>query len=150
MSDSFSIVSARYANAAGDCVLATRANGSVWVMTPGDPELDGVEIAPFAATEPVPVAVARAQARQAMAAAQLPDGRSLLKATKAAIAAALTATERLPDNDERSVAAEQTSEWWENAATYRRDHPALNALAQQLGLDDVAIDALFRAAATID
>lgn len=96
----------------------------------------------------VPQEVTRAQARVAMAGQILPDGRSLLKATRALIAGRLAAVDSLPDSDPASIAAEQLSEWWESAATYRRDHPAMIEIAGQFGLSDARMDALFRAAAT--
>ncbi|MFC0410954.1 hypothetical protein [Roseomonas elaeocarpi] len=137
-----------YANAEGTDVAFTDDEGVLFAVKPDDPRLDGLEIAPF--VPPVPYSVTRVQGRQAMAAAQLRDGRSLLKATKAAIAKMLADTDDLPDSDERSIQAQQIAEWWENADTYRRDHPALLTLAQLLDLDDAEVDDLFRAAAAID
>ena len=97
----------------------------------------------------VPQEVTRAQARVAMAGQILPDGRSLLKATRALIAGRLEAVDSLPDSDPASIAAEQLSEWWESAATYRRDHPAMVEIAGQFGLTDAQVDALFRTAAAV-
>ena len=97
----------------------------------------------------VPQEVTRAQARQVMGATILPDGRSLLKATRALIQARLEAVDSLPDSDPASIAAEQINEWWESAATYRRDHPAMVEIAGQFGLTDAQVDDMFRAAAAV-
>ncbi|MDT8330210.1 hypothetical protein RQ831_04030 [Roseomonas gilardii] len=97
----------------------------------------------------VPQEVTRAQARQVMGATILPDGRSLLKATRALIAGRLEAVDSLPDSDPASIAAEQLNEWWESAATYRRDHSAMVEIAGQFGLTDAQVDALFRTATAV-
>ncbi|APT59554.1 hypothetical protein RGI145_19605 [Roseomonas gilardii] len=141
---------AAYANADSTDVALTRDDGTVVAVKPDDPRLEGVEIAPYAPDPvPVPQEVTRAQARVAMAGQILPDGRSLLKATKALIAGRLEAVESLPDSDPASIAAEQLNEWWESAATYRRDHPAMAEVAGQFGLSDAQVDALFRTAAAV-
>lgn len=141
---------AAYANADSTDVALTRDDGTVVAVKPDDPRLEGVEIAPYAPDPvPVPQEVTRAQARVAMAGQILPDGRSLLKATKALIAGRLEAVESLPDSDPASIAAEQLNEWWESAATYRRDHPAMIEIAGQFGLSDTQMDTLFRTAASV-
>ncbi len=97
----------------------------------------------------VPLEITRAQARVAMAASILPDGRSLLTATRELLQAQLDATAALPDADPQRIAALQASEWWTAAATYRRDHPVLLAVAASLGIASAEIATLFAGAAQI-
>ncbi|MFC0410970.1 hypothetical protein [Roseomonas elaeocarpi] len=143
------IASARYGGPAHDLVEVTMSDGSLWAYLPDAPLLEGVEIADYEPTQAVPAFVGRVQGRQAMAAAQLADGRSVLKATKALIAKMLVDTEELPDSDPRSIQAQQVAEWWDNADTYHRQHPALLLLAPMLPLTSAEVDDLFRAAAAI-
>ncbi|WP_338928393.1 hypothetical protein WDZ11_14860 [Roseomonas mucosa] len=143
-------VRAEARSADGSAVALLMSNGETYAVLADDPRLEGLEIAPYAPDPvPVPEEVTRAQARVAMAGQILPDGRSLLKATKALIQARLEAVDSLPDSDPASIAAEQLSEWWESAATYRRDHPAMAEIAGQFGLTDAQVDALFRTAAAV-
>lgn len=141
-------VRAEARSADGSAVALLMSDGETYAVLTGDPRLEGLEIAPYAPDPvPVPQEVTRAQARVAMAGQILPDGRSLLKATRALIAGRLAAVDSLPDSDPASIAAEQLSEWWESAATYRRDHPAMIEIAGEFGLSDAQVDDLFRAAA---
>ncbi|MFK4045785.1 hypothetical protein ACI2KH_12570 [Roseomonas mucosa] len=140
-------VRAEARSADGSAVALLMSDGETYAVLAGDPRLEGMEIAPYAPDPvPVPEEATRAQARQVMGATILPDGRSLLKATRALIAGRLAAVESLPDSDPASIAAEQLNEWWESAATYRRDHPAMVEIAGQFGLTSVQMDDLFRAA----
>lgn len=136
-----------FANPAGSDVLLALDDGTSWAVKPDDERLAGLTIEPYEL--PVPQEVTRAQARVAMAAHILPDGRSLLKATKALIEARLAAVETMPDSDPASIAAEQINEWWTSAATYRRDHPAMVEIAGQFGLTSAQMDDLFRAASQV-
>ena len=138
------------AGAAGDAFEYDSLTGCLIVRGVAQEALEAalaeVGTAPLVA---VPQEVTRAQARVAMAGQILPDGRSLLKATKALIQARLEAVDSLPDSDPASIAAEQINEWWESAATYRRDHPAMVEIAGQFGLTDAQVDDMFRAAAAV-
>lgn len=118
-------------------------------VQPGDPAIPTDTTPPPADPEAAPVEISRAQARVAMATHILPDGRSLLSATRDMLAAQQEATTGRPDADPQRIAAMQAAEWWTAAATYRRDHPVLLAVAAALGLTNAEIQALFRAAALI-
>ena len=143
-------VRAEARSADGSTVALLMSDGETYAVLADDPRLEGLEIAPYVPDPvPVPEEVTRAQARVAMAGQILPDGRSLLKATKALIEARLAAVDSLPDSDPASIAAEQLNEWWESAATYRRDHPAMAEVAGQFGLTDAQMDDLFRTAAAV-
>lgn len=141
-------VSAYWADAAGANAIATDAAGMPWLVPAGDARLVGLGIAPYEPPPaPVPTEVTRVQARIAMASYILPDGRSLLAATREALTAQQEATAGLPDGDPARIAAVQASEWWTAASVYRRDHPVLVAIGTSLGLSAAQIDALFRSAA---
>ncbi|HVL71239.1 MAG TPA: XkdW family protein [Beijerinckiaceae bacterium] len=98
------------------------------------PQPSAAEIAAAEPPEPVPASVPLFKARIVLAAAQLPDGRSILEATEAAIAA-------LPDGA-RLVATEAFT----RAHVIHRASPLLNSLAADLGLSAEIVDGLFRAA----
>lgn len=116
----------------------------------GDPIIPTMEPPPVVLPPgAVPHEISRAQARVVMATHILPNGRSLLSATRDLLAQQLEATAALPDADPQRIAAVQASEWWSAAATYRRDHPVLLMVAELLGVTPDETDALFRAAALI-
>ncbi|RKK04826.1 hypothetical protein EBE87_20305 [Pseudoroseomonas wenyumeiae] len=77
--------------------------------------------------QPVPESVTPLQARKALRAA------GLLPQVQTAIAAA----------------GDEAQEEWDYALEVRRDHPLLNAVAGELGLERHDIDALFRSAALL-
>ncbi|EHM00520.1 hypothetical protein HMPREF9946_02560 [Acetobacteraceae bacterium AT-5844] len=135
--------------AIGDA-LPEELEGLVVPSLPSDPVVPG-EPPPAVPPDPgtVPLEITRAQARVAMAAYILPDGRSLLTATRELLQAQLDATAALPDADPQRIAALQASEWWTAAATYRRDHPVLLQIADLLGVSAAETNALFREAAQI-
>lgn len=138
-------------------ILGTEATFALLLAHEEIPLPDGLELADEAMSRAVvgefmpgpALEVTRAQARVAMAAYFLPDGRSLLTATRELLAAQLTATEGLPDSAAARIAAVQAAEWWSAASTYRRDHPVLLRVGQALNLSSGQIDTLFRTAAAL-
>lgn len=114
----------------GPDILAAYPAGTVEVPLCPGPEWswsgsDWEQSAPAPAA--VPASVSRFQARAALHLAGLLDDAE----------AAVAAADRL------------TQLAWEDARDFRRDSPTIAALAGVLGLDDQAVDDLFRQAATI-
>jgi len=101
-------------------------SGDEWLIRPID-ELPPDPVIP----NPVPEAVTMRQARLALSRA------GVLKAANDAI----EAMEGQPGEEARIE--------WDYAAELRRDHPLVAGLGQSLGLDDSAIDNLFREAQTL-
>lgn len=75
---------------------------------------------------PIPHVVTRRQGRQAL----------ILAGKFAAVQAAINTIE---DETQRLLA----QSWWDDSAEYERTNPFLLQLAQAIGLDDAALDALF-------
>jgi hypothetical protein len=113
---------AEFRNADGTAVALHTDDGFILAVAPEDPRLEGLEILPY--VQPVPESVTQLQARRALRAA------GLLPQVEAAIAAA--------DDD--------TQDAWRYAQVIERNHPALTAIAAQLGLTEPQMDDLFRAA----
>lgn len=95
---------------------------------PGWTYVDGVFSPPSAPPPPVPEEVSRFQARAALLNA------GLLAQADAAVAGSGNALLQLA---------------WTDAVSFKRNSPGIAALAPALGLDDAALDDLFRAAAEI-
>ncbi len=95
---------------------------------PGWTYVDGAFLPPAAPPLPVPQEVSRFQARAALLDA------GLLAQADAVVAASGNALLQLA---------------WTDAVSFKRNSPGIAALAPALGLDDAALDDLFRAAAEI-
>lgn len=100
-------------------------------MDDGTPAPTATEIAEatarLATTSPVPASVSAFQARAAL------RGANLLDTVEATVAAAPPIVQ----------------DAWEYAIAFERRSPTIAALAAAIGLDDAALDDLFRTAATI-
>ncbi len=94
---------------------------------PGWHLIEGALVPPQASAQPVPLSVSRFQARAALMQA------GLLSQVQEAI----------------GNADDLTQLAWAEAVEFRRDSPAIAAIAVALGLSDAQIDALFIAAAEI-
>lgn len=97
---------------------------------------DGLVFSPPGQIASAPVAVSMFQAREALRRSPAPLGGNLLNAVDAYVEA-----QRL---DQPTLALA-----WEYATEVERDGLFVHALAEGLALDDAALDALFRLAATI-
>lgn len=86
-----------------------------------------LELRPAPEPEPVPEVVSRFQAKAALSQMGLLDDAEALVLSQGALAALA----------------------WQDISEFRRDSPLVNEIAPQLGLDDQAVDDLFRLAATI-
>ncbi|MBO1078099.1 hypothetical protein [Roseomonas haemaphysalidis] len=116
---------ARYANADRTDVLLIQDDGLRLALKPDNPLLDGTEIGPYEPPElPVPD-LTPLQLRQGLL------GAGMLDEVETLIAAGAVEL-RLAYN---------------HASIFERHHPMIEALADQIGLSDAAVDHLFRAAA---
>lgn len=97
----------------------------------GDSVIGGV-LVPASAVQPVPQAVTRRQAKQAL----------LLAGLLADIQPAIDA---IPDATQRALIQIE----WDDSQVFERDRPALIALAGALGLDGNDLDGLFRTASAL-
>lgn len=118
---------------ATNALYAYEADGSQDAFIPAhlvpitDAEADAIRVALIPAN-PVPQSVSRFQAKAALALA------GLLGQANAAVAASNDVVLQLA---------------WAEATEFKRNSPGINALAPALGLDNAALDDLFRAAAGI-
>jgi hypothetical protein len=88
--------------------------------------------------------------RQPDAAADLARWRATAEVSRFQAKAALAAAGKLEAANAIVAAASDMAKLaWAEALVFRRDSPTIAALAPLLGLDDIALDNLFRAAAEI-
>ena len=128
-----------------DGSFVATVNGMPYHVTADEPTLYAMALqhgmsAPF---EPVPPTPTAEEALEAW--------RATAEVSRFQAFAALYADGKL-DDAEAAVAADGglTLIAWQNAQVFKRSSPMMNALAPALGLDDEALDDLFRAAALIE
>ena len=91
----------------------------------------------------VPNEVTNFQARAAMRAYILPDGRSLETAIKELLLSNKEATQVLAESNPLRISADNAWLAWEQSNTFLRNSDMVNAMASQLGFTSKQIDDLF-------
>ena len=126
---------AQYRNTDKTAVALETSEG-VFAVSPDDPRLVGLEIAPYEPPPPppapVPRSVSRFQMREALLETTSPDPR---------FSSALELVDTI-----MSARADRASRAWLEATVYERASPTVAELARQFGWTDTQVDDLFRRA----